>query len=212
MNLSLPLHLASASPRRAEILMAYGVSFSRVPNLLYEEKLASHLPLRQGARDLAYRKARASAVGVPGLVLTADTLVVLGDRVLGKPKTLSEAAEMLTDLSDNVHEVMTAFCLWDTVAQKGVTRADVTRVSFRRLSSRDISDYIQCFHVLDKAGGYGIQDMMTYSSEKKCCMVPDTSLISGIEGSYWNVMGLPIELLLRALKKYVIVAPSNSLR
>jgi len=212
MNLSLPLHLASASPRRAEILTQYGVPFSRVPNLLYDEKLNPQLPLRQGIRDLASRKARVSAVGVPGLVLTADTLVVLGDKVLGKPETLSEAADMLASLSGTVHEVITAFCLWDTVAQRGVTRADVTRVTFRRLSERDILDYIQCFHVLDNSGSYGIQDMLTYSSEEKRCIVSASSLISGIEGSYWNVMGLPIELLLRALKKYVIVPHSNSLR
>jgi septum formation protein len=212
MNLSLPLHLASASPRRAEILTQYGISFSRVPNLLYDETLDPSLSLRKGARDLAYRKARASAVGVPGLVLSADTLVIIGDSVLGKPGDLSEAAEMLARLSGREHDVMTSFCLWDTVAQRGVTRADVTRVRFRELSSQSILDYIQYFPVLDKAGAYGIQDMLTYSQKEKRCIVSANSLISGISGSYWNVMGLPIELLLRALKKYVIVPPSNSLR
>ncbi len=212
MELSLPLHLASASPRRAEILTRYGISFSRVPNLLYEETLANGLSLRSGIRDLAYRKAVASAVGVPGLVLSADTLVILDNRILGKPQSLDEAMAMLGALSDRVHEVMTAFCLWDTVLGRGITRAAVTKVYFRKLASRDILDYIQCFHVLDKAGGYGIQDILPYSPQSHGFIIPQNALISHIEGSYWNVMGLPIELLLRVLKKYVMLRPSNSLR
>jgi septum formation protein len=212
MKLSLPLYLASASPRRAEILTRYGVPFSRIPNVLYDESLSPTLPLRKGVRDLALRKAKASAEGGASLVLSADTLVVLDDTFLGKPATVVEAAAMLSALSGRRHEVITAFCLWDARSQCAVTRAAVTYVTFRDLSPRDISDYIQCFHVLDKAGAYGIQDMMTYSQESKKLSISENSLISGIVGSYWNVMGLPIELLLRVLKKYVIVPPSNSLR
>ena len=202
MDLSLPLRLASASPRRAEILTQYGIPFSRVPNLLYEETLSPGLPLRSGVRDLAYRKAVASAAGVSGLVLSADTLVVLDNHILGKPKSLDDAAAMLTALSGRSHEVMTAFCLWDTVSRSAVTRSAVTKVHFRKLASRDILDYIHCFHVLDKAGAYGIQDILPYSQASRDFVVPKNALISHIEGSYWNVMGLPIVLLLPVLKKY----------
>lgn len=212
MQLALPLYLASASPRRAEILTAHGISFSRVPNMLYAETLDSELSLRQGIRDLAYRKAVVSARGVKGLVLSADTLVVLENQVLGKPIDNQEAMAILTQLSGRTHQVITAFCLWDTISGKGVTRAAVTSVTFRKLASQDILDYIACFPVLDKAGAYGIQDMMTYSRERKTLSISPHSLISGIEGSYWNVMGLPISLLLPVLKKYVILPSSNSLR
>lgn len=203
MTLTRSLYLASASPRRAEILQRHGIPFSRIPNLLYQETLCPDRSLREALRDLSLRKAKTSAVGVSGLVLAADTVVVLHGQVLGKPRDQTDAVSMLRALSNATHEVITAFSLWDTYTQTAQTASDVTGVRFRCLSDQDIGEYLACFDVMDKAGAYGVQDVLGPLSSRKA--QPKNAFVAEIMGSYWTVMGLPIGRLLRSLKKYVIV-------
>lgn len=179
--------LASNSPRRKEILGGLRIPFivqvKEVP-----EDFEPHLQREQIAEHLAAHKAAAYKEELqPGeVVLTADTIVWLQNSVLNKPKDLAEAKEMLQRLSGNVHEVITAVCL-QTHESREVFH-DVTRVYFRDLTETEIDFYLEHFKPLDKAGAYGIQEYIGMIG------------ISRIEGSYFNVMGLPVHLVYEKLK------------
>lgn len=183
----LPLVLASGSPRRKELLERVGLR-PRVQAADIEE----HQILGEHPHDMAQRlavlKARAVAetLSEPSLVLAADTIVVRGREVLGKPVDAADAVRMLTSLSDRDHLVITGFALVrsDTWAE----RVDdvVTIVHFRELSEATIARYVASGEPMDKAGAYGIQGI-------------GAMLVRGIEGSYTNVVGLPLVEVLEAL-------------
>ena len=177
--IQLPLILASGSPRRKELLSTMGLSYTVDVSDVDENTVG--LP-DEMVLELSGRKARAVAQRHENaLVLAADTLV-FGDEVLGKPKSPEHAAEMLRKLSDNWHSVYTGLTLIDTVSGTCIRRADQTRVHFVKLSEEDIAAYVASGECSDKAGAYGIQGQ-------------GGMFIDRIEGSYSNVVGLPMALL-----------------
>ncbi|HET7319931.1 MAG TPA: Maf family protein [Nitrospirota bacterium] len=183
-----PIILASASPRRNSLLRQFGVPFKTVPADVDERVRAGETP-EQYARRLSLDKARAASDKAgKGIVIAADTIVVLDDEILGKPSDERDALRMLSMLSGRTHRVITALTVMDA-AGKILTRLSQTIVRFRRLSAEEIMSYVKTGEPLDKAGAYGIQEK-------------GALLVSGIEGCYFNVVGLPISLLGEMLKEF----------
>jgi septum formation protein len=181
MNLP-PLILASASPRRSELLKQLGMDFRVVPSDA-DELHNQELTAREVCQVNAYRKARAVAKKFPdSLVLGADTLVYLDTRLLGKPSTLADAYQMLEQLQGKTHQVVTAICLIHHRNHRQTVFAETTDVTFRPLDAVQIQRYLIQINPLDKAGAYAIQDNGDLIVEK-------------ISGSYTNVVGLPVEKL-----------------
>ncbi len=182
------LLLASESPRRRELLRKAGIAFGiAVPEGGVEE-LKEHADPRLLAKINAERKAAAVAERHPGkLVLGADTIVVCGGRIIGKPRDLDDAASILALLSGKVHEVITAVAL---ICKDGNIRdvwCETTRVHFRQLSDDDIAGYLRLVPVLDKAGAYAIQE---YGER----------IVEAVEGDLDNVIGLPVAAVMAHLK------------
>ncbi len=177
-----PLILASASPRREEVLREAGFEFRVMPaevrEVHYEQLTAGEL-----CQVNAYRKARAVAKRVPdALVLAADTLVCLEAALFGKPADLEEAYAMLARLQGRTHQVVTGICLLHLRNHRQAVFAESTAVSFRPLDDAGIRQYVSRVNPLDKAGAYAIQEQGDLVVEK-------------IAGSYTNVVGLPMERL-----------------
>ncbi len=177
-----PLVLASASPRRAEILRAVGWRFEAQAADLDETMLAG-----ENATAYVERLARAKAGAVAaarlfGLVLGADTVVVVDGRVLGKPRGRDEAREMLELLSGREHEVLTGVALIRAESKRIVVAHERTRVRFGALAPDEIDWYVATGEPMDKAGAYAIQGRAAL-------------LIDRVEGDYWNVVGLPVRLV-----------------
>ena len=192
---SLPtLILASASPRRRELLNSLGLRFEVVTPAFDEDSLDTTDPARL-VRGLALGKAESIAGGRPeSIVVGADTIVVLDGEILGKPKDPEHAAEMLSRLSARTHQVLTGIA----VVAKDAGRLDVeheeTDVTFGRLTSEQIRRYVATGEPLDKAGAYGIQAV-------------GATLVREISGCYFNVVGLPLFRLARILGKHGISIP-----
>jgi septum formation protein len=177
-----PLILASASPRRAELLKLLPVKFQVLPGTV-AEVAHEHLSPLEICQLNAHRKARAVAKKIPdALVLGADTLVFLDNEILGKPRSLADARRMLARLQGRHHQVVTGVCLMHLRSHRERIFAASTDVLFHPLNARQIRDYLAAIQPLDKAGAYAIQD----AGEK---------IISEISGSYSNVVGLPVEQL-----------------
>lgn len=179
------LYLASSSPRRRELLEGMGIEY--VLRAVPTDEETNALP-REAVAVLARRKAEAAAAGLTeGLVLGADTLVALSGKAMGKPRDAGEACAMLEALSGKAHQVYTGVCLVD--AATGISRVEVARtdVYFRDLSPEEIRAYVATGEPMDKAGAYAIQGGAGKFVER-------------IEGSFQNVMGLPVELLAEMLK------------
>ena len=186
------LILASASPRRRELLTPVGVSFViEVSDV--EEVLDDTLSLELQVQSLALQKAQAvAAQHKDGLVLGADTVVVDAGSLLGKPQNTEEAAEMLRSLSGKWHQVMTAVALVDANDTKHEwTSVEITNVKFRDLTEDDIAAYVATGESMDKAGAYGIQGY-------------GALLVERIEGCYNNVVGLPLQLVAKGLRNWGI--------
>jgi len=180
-----PLVLASASPRRKQLLRQIGIPFRTITNRVNEDTV-SREPLRN-ARLLAEAKAHAVVEKCEGSwILGADTIVVLGRVVLGKPADEDEAFAMLRQLSGRAHRVITGFCLVASDAKTSYSEAVVTRVTFRVLTKKEILGYVATGEPFGKAGSYGIQGIGAF-------------LVKGISGSYTNVVGLPLCALVSAL-------------
>jgi septum formation protein len=181
--------LASASPRRNEILKATGLKFT-IDAGDYEEDMNLGLKPHQLAKFLSSEKARAIAVKRSNsLVIAADTFIVFKDRLLGKPHTKEEARRMLTLLNGKAHSVITGFTIIDTNTKKKLSRSVETKVYFRKMTTQEIEAYINTGEPLDKAGAYAIQGL-------------GAIIVKKIEGDYFNVMGLPLSSLTEALKKF----------
>lgn len=188
MNLP-PLILASASPRRSELLRQLALDFTVVPSDATEVH-DDQLTAREISQLNAYRKARAVAKKFPdALVLGADTLVYLGTTLFGKPVDLEDAYRMLKQLSGRTHEVVTAVCLLNLRSHRQRLFFESTAVTFRPLDRAQISRYLGQVNPLDKAGAYAIQEAGDLIVEK-------------IFGSYTNVVGLPVERLREELEAW----------
>jgi septum formation protein len=185
------LLLASASPRRRELLAAAGFKFGTVaPRIL--ERHDIHLTVRELTGFNALRKGLAVARAHPGrVVLSADTLVTLGNEIIGKPRNRKHAAEILFHLSDKVHEVCSSGAILHLARAKATMFYEVSLVRFRRLSKERIASYLAKVNPLDKAGAYAAQGR-------------GAEIIAAIEGSYTNVVGLPMEKTTAALGEFGI--------
>ena len=184
-----PLILASASPRRAELLKLLRVEFRIIPSDA-TEVAHEHLTPLEICQFNAHRKARAVAKKIPdALVIGADTLVFLDNKILGKPRNLAAARRMLARLQGRTHQVVTGVSLIHLRAHRERVFAISTDVLFHPLDAGQIRDYLSRINPLDKAGAYAIQE----SGEK---------IISEISGSYSNVVGLPVERLREELSAW----------
>lgn len=181
--------LASNSPRRRELLSGLNLEYTvRVlpdidesyPDTLKGEDIPMYIS-REKAE--AYRNSMAE----DELIITADTVVCINEKVLGKPQTLEEAKEMLRELSGKTHQVITGVCLMTRDLQR--TFSATTQVTFDVLTEDEIEFYVEKFRPLDKAGAYGVQEWIGFVG------------VSRLEGSYFNVMGLPVQRLYQELKK-----------
>lgn len=180
--------LASASPRRAELLHKIGLDF-RVQAADIEESFDPSQNLESQLEDLALRKARAVADTLDaGLVIGADTVVVIDGEVLGKPASSKEAELMLSRLSNRTHQVLTSLAVIDVKTGKAISGVESTLVQFRPLSPAEITAYVETGEPLDKAGAYGIQEK-------------GATLVDRIEGCYFNVVGLPLARMVGMLKE-----------
>ena len=186
----MPLLLASGSPRRREFLELSGIPFQVVKPDVPEVRRRGEAPVAF-ARRLAREKAGAVLRLHPGAtVLAADTIVVLGERVLGKPRDAAEAARMLRALSGRTHAVITAFAVLS--GERSLVRAVRTRVVFRKVRRGEIDAYVATGCPLDKAGAYAIQGGAA-------------GMVQSISGSYTNVVGLPLAEVLEALRAFNVV-------
>ncbi|MGO8931077.1 MAG: Maf family protein [Limisphaerales bacterium] len=184
-----PLILASASPRRVELLRQLSLDFKVVPGDVAEVH-HDQLTAREASQINAYRKARTIAKRFPdALVLAADTLVCLEAAVFGKPATLEAAYHMLEQLQGRTHQVVTGICLLHLRGHRQVVFVESTAVTFHPLDGVSIRRYLNLVNPLDKAGAYAIQEEGDLIVEK-------------IAGSYTNVVGLPLERLTAELSAW----------
>lgn len=189
MNTQAPLLLASQSPRRQQLLRDLGFEFEVLVRDVAED-IPEDLAPRAAAVVISEQKAKAYDDLSPDfLVITADTIVSIEGEILGKPKDSDDAFRMLRKLAGRTHEVITGV----TMFHKGKFRsfAEETRVRFRNLTDEEIRFYIAKYEPFDKAGAYGIQDWIGMMG------------ISGIDGDYYNVMGLPLARLYQELQIYL---------
>lgn len=191
LNPGRPFILASASPRRAEILREQGFAFEVFPAVDQEPPVPdAHQEPAGWAGEVALHKARSVARRVRrGLILAGDTIAVLGDRVIGKPADRAHAGHILRSLMGTRHQVITALALLDAESGRSMFRHEVTHVYMRRLSDAELEEYLDSKEWEGKAGAYGIQDC-------------GDKFVERIEGSFTNVVGLPVELLGQMLEEW----------
>lgn len=181
--------LASNSPRRAELLQQLGFSFEVQKNN-FKEDIPPFLPADETAVFLSLLKANQIKNNKSeDIVITADTVVIINNKVLGKPKTEEEAFIYLKELNNTTHKVMSGVTI--KTKNKTITFDDTTHVTFESVNEEDIYHYIKKHQPFDKAGAYGIQEWIGMIGIKK------------IEGSYYNVMGLPTHLVYQHLNKII---------
>jgi len=186
--------VASSSPRRQELLRDLGLNFEVVVRD-WSEEFPPHLKSEEVALHVAIKKAETfgSEIRENDIVITADTVVWCNNRILGKPMDKEDARRILLEISGNTHFVITAVCLLSSAKQTSFFSS--TKVTFSDLSDEEIEYYICNFSPYDKAGAYGIQEWIGLAA------------CTSIEGSYFNVMGLPVEQVYHELQKFIAPNP-----
>lgn len=182
--------LASKSPRRQELLKGIGIDFSILTKEV-DENYPQRLPTIDVAPFLSLKKAKAfEDAELPDnyMVITADTVVIVENEILGKPKDRDDAVRMMNLLSGKVHKVVTGVTVH--TKEKTKTFSVISKVTFETLDNQEIDYYIDNFKPYDKAGAYGVQEWIGYIG------------VSNVEGSYYNVMGLPTQRLYKVLKEF----------
>jgi len=188
LSLRAPLVLASRSPRRQALLRQLGLTFEVHPSDA-EEAFPPGAPPHEAVVLVAQAKGEAVAPRFPdALTLSADTVVVLGGDVLGKPADPAEAAAMLHRLGGRTHTVYTGIALIHPASERTASAVEATEVTFAPLSAREVEAYVATGSPLDKAGAYGIQDDL------------GALFVAGVRGDYYNVVGLPLHRLYRLLQ------------
>lgn len=184
--------LASSSPRRRQLLADLGLEFKIADDYFCDESFPAEIPQRQVAEYIADKKAQAYPFQLAknDILITADTVVLLDGQILGKPKDRAAAIEMVASLSGRTHEVATGVVL--VCDQKKHSFSSFSQVKFRELSMQEIEYYVDNFKPFDKAGSYGIQEWIGYIG------------IESINGSFFNVMGLPTQKLYSALEDFIV--------
>jgi septum formation protein len=182
-NSDLQIFLASQSPRRRILLAQLGIKFKSFSVDLHEEIFDGEHPIKTVKR-LSIHKMESALLRVKrGIVITADTIVVLDKEIIGKPKDEKDAFKILSKLSCRTHTVYTGFGIHNTITGKRIVDYEKTKVTFRKLGKQEILDYIKSGSPMDKAGAYGIQDDF------------GAVFVSKINGCYYNVVGLPLNKL-----------------
>ena len=182
--------LASNSPRRKELLAGLGLDFEvRVIDGIDESYPAS-LPTAEVAKYIAEKKAQAyrATMAPDELIITADTVVIVGPEILGKPHDEADAVRMLRAISGRTHQVTTGVCLLTSTKQRSFSVT--TDVTFKELTDAEIHHYVSKYRPFDKAGAYGIQEWIGYIG------------VTGLNGSYYNVMGLPVQRIYTELTHF----------
>lgn len=223
MNFSRPLILASSSPRRQFLMRAIGFNFEvGIPDI--DEAFPDTMPAEEVPSFLAEKKARVFREQIDRhIVLSSDTIVISGNQILNKPVDRADAIRMITMLSGTTHQVVTAFCLLSQSTSKLIS--EKTDVTFRKLSTTEVETYVDTFQPFDKAGAYGAQECLP-SGMNPCSnveidfltkigkenLISDSivgfdqtnrvAIIKKIEGSYFNVMGLPIHRVYEHLMEF----------
>lgn len=180
--------LSSNSPRRKELLAGLGVDFEVRVLKGVDERYPDDIPLNEVPLYIAIEKASAYTVAKDELVVTADTVVIVDNEILGKPKDRDEAYGMLRKISGKTHQVVTGVCLTTIDDQRSFTVT--TDVEFKELSDNEIYYYIDKYRPFDKAGAYGIQEWIGYVG------------VLSLKGSYYNVMGLPVQRIYEEFTSY----------
>jgi len=184
------IFLASKSPRRRELLQMLRIPFKVVTINGIDESFPDDISPLQVPEFISRKKAKVylERMQPKELVITADTMVICGDRIMGKPKNPEDAVEMLLCLSGKTHQVATGVTI--STADRTISFSSVTDVTFAPLSEEEIRFYVDNYQPFDKAGAYGIQEWI------------GAVAVSGINGSYYNVMGLPVHRLFQELKQF----------
>jgi len=182
--------LASKSPRRQQLLQELGIPFT-VYSKEVDERFPATLKRQDAALYLAKKKSDAfgESVGPDQLIITADTIVCLGEHILNKPENYDDACRMLRMLSGNKHEVITGVCI--RTSDKQICFHEMTEVYFKKLSDEEIAYYLKMYQPYDKAGAYGVQEWIGLMGLER------------INGSYHNVMGLPVQALYQKLTEII---------
>ena len=183
--------LASNSPRRKELLAGLGLDYEVRTLRGLDESYPEGLSMEEIPQYISRKKASAYTLGADELLITADTIVYLDGEVLGKPADEAEAKEMLRKLSGKTHQVVTGVTLSWSGQQHSF--ASVSQVTFAELSEAEIEHYVTHYRPLDKAGAYGIQEWIGYIG------------VTSLQGSYFNVMGLPVQRLYTEMKKLNLI-------
>jgi septum formation protein len=191
-KLDVPVVLASASPRRKHLLSLLNINF-KVETADINEDSESDIPPEAYCLNLAFAKAEkvAKKQKEESLVIGADTIVVLDEHIINKPKDKEDAFKILQLLSNNTHKVYTGIAIINSATKEWITNYQVTDVTFRKLSDDEIWAYIESGSPMDKAGAYGIQDDF------------GAIFVSNISGCYYNIVGLPLEMLYSTLLKFL---------
>ncbi|MCD7879721.1 MAG: Maf family protein [Candidatus Gastranaerophilales bacterium] len=179
--------LASSSPRRKQILTDMGILFNiQLPD--YDEDIINKTFSYELIKNTAQKKGESviKKVNSGSIVISADTVVVNDNKILGKPKDFDEACAMLKQLSGKTHKVVTAVCIIDSRTNKQYTQAETSEVTFNKISENEIKRYITEYKPFDKAGSYGIQEL------------PE-NFIKNVQGEYDNIVGLPSKMLSKML-------------
>lgn len=193
LNLKKPLVLASKSPRRRKLLSSLGFEFDVVESNYNEVKSNGYFDFRDYVINSAFNKADevAKRMKKDCIVIGADTIVVLDNEILHKPTDRQDAFQTLKKLSNRTHTVFTGVVLIDNQTEKSLANVQATEVRFRELQDDEIWAYIESGSPMDKAGAYGIQDDF------------GAVFVSHINGCYYNIVGLPLEMFYSMLKKFV---------
>ena len=183
--------LASASPRRKELLEKIGLKFEIIPSN-YDEKLSDDNFTYEKIENLALNKGLDVAKNIKddAIIISADTVVVLDNKILGKPHSKEEAFNMISGLSGKTHEVITAIAMLDNKNNKQLIHSVTTKVTFRQISKEEIEKYVSTKEPYDKAGAYAAQGIAAIFVEK-------------IEGNYSSAIGLPTHKVYDIIKKYI---------
>lgn len=186
---TLPIYLASKSPRRRKLLKQLGIKFKAFSVNSAEDFLDAEHPVDCVKRLAQEKMERAKKRVNNSILITADTIVVLDGKVIGKPKSKSDAVKILSSLGGKLHTVYTGFCVLNQKTKKIIVDYEKTEVEFRPLKKDEIIDYVDSGSPMDKAGAYGIQDDF------------GAVFVKNINGCYYNVVGLPLPKLYSTLRK-----------
>ncbi len=186
-----PIFLASKSPRRRKLLKILNLKFRAFSVDADESLIAGEFPVDTVLRLSSIKLNEAKKIVSNGIIITADTIVVLEDKIINKPKDKKDAEKILKKLSGNTHIVYTGFAIHNTKNNKTIFDYETTEVTFRKLDKQEIIDYIETGSPMDKAGAYGIQDDF------------GAVFIEKIHGCYYNVVGLPLQKLYKRLKEII---------